>query len=194
MDIHKLIKKDRKSYKLFLFIMILISVICPFGLLASGVMSKFLIIYLCVIECLIIFAVLRKINSYKLEYKLYNNRIKYKVGLFSKGNSIICDKIKLVHTVGSGNNIEIILITDVKLKSTYVKPITKSFYKKYPELLEKVRIIFNNEKSTLYYISINQGSFKKYLLLDTIYKNSVKAKYTDNAIENIKIARGQKKN
>ena len=45
----------------------------------------------------------------------------------------------------------------------------------------------------LYYFQvINCGELNKYVLLDNIYRNCVNAVYTSSAIENIKIARGQK--
>ena len=48
-------------------------------------------------------------------------------------------------------------------------------------------------KNTIYYFQIiKYGELKKYMLLDNIYKSCVNAIYTEAAIENIKIARGQK--
>lgn len=42
-----------------------------------------------------------------------------------------------------------------------------------------------------YFQVIRRGGLKKYLLLDLIYKNCVRATYTEESIQNIKIARGQ---
>ena len=40
-----------------------------------------------------------------------------------------------------------------------------------------------------YFQIIRKGALNKYILLETIYKNCVKATYTTAAIDNIKIAR-----
>ena len=57
------------------------------------------------------------------------------------------------------------------------------------DLKEVLEIIYPD--TIFYYQVIKRGGLKKYLLLDTIYKNCVKAVYTDDCIQNIKIARGQ---
>ena len=48
-----------------------------------------------------------------------------------------------------------------------------------------------NPDKKYYFQVIKRGGLKKYLLLDSIYRNCVKAVYTDESIQNIKIARGQ---
>lgn len=194
MNIQKLIKKDKKNHNQFIFVMVLIALICPITLALTGIQNIFFIIYLFLIEFLVFFAMLYNLNNYKLEYEINNNKLKLKTGILSKVNVILCDKVVLVHTQGKIENIEIILICSMSLKSTYLKPVTRTFFKKYCGMYLKLEEIKkNNQDMILYYISIKGGSLRKYELLDSIYKNCVKAKYTDEAIESIKIARGQKK-
>jgi hypothetical protein len=57
---------------------------------------------------------------------------------------------------------------------------------------EYIKIKKLNPENMFYFLTIRKGSLVKYNLLDTIFKNCVKATYTLDAIENIKIARGQK--
>lgn len=194
MNINKLIKKDKKKQKIFIIIMIIIALLCPLTLTITGIQNIFLIIYLFVLEFLICISILYNLNNYRLEYEVINNKLRLKLGILSNFIVILCDKVVLVHTQGRGENIEIIIVCNVSLKSTYLKPVTRAFLKKYSGMKTEVEKIRGNDFNTiLYYISIKSGSLKKYELLDTIYKNCVKAKYTDNAIENIQIARGQKK-
>ena len=68
----------------------------------------------------------------------------------------------------------------------------KNALKKIPNIQKEYnKIKENNHGSLIYYQVIKKGGLRKYLLLDIIYKNCVKATYTEQCIENIKIARGQ---
>ncbi len=49
-----------------------------------------------------------------------------------------------------------------------------------------------NKETQWYIYNKKRGALKKFKLLDDIYKNCVTATYTNDSIENIKIARGQK--
>ncbi len=60
MDIDKVLKKQRKSYKRFMLSMGFIFIILPIVLLIAKQINIFFIIYLCVIESLILFSVLMR--------------------------------------------------------------------------------------------------------------------------------------
>jgi hypothetical protein len=116
----------------------------------------------------------------------------FKVGIFAKEHLIICDKVVLVHTRKSDYDLEILLITSITFKNKVLRPIDKNFLKKYPQIAKKYDDIKQqNSKKDYYFQVVKRGGLKKYLLLDSIYKNCVKAIYTDESIQNIKIARGQ---
>ncbi|WP_300385525.1 hypothetical protein [Clostridium sp.] len=137
-------------------------------------------------------AIIIKINQNKLEFTLNNNKLKFISGLFNKESTILCNKVAVVHTEKSKEDMDIILITINRFRNPYLKPITKGFLKKYSEASEgylKIKKI--NPEEIYYFQVIKRGSLKKYILLDEIFKNCVKANYTPSAIENIKIAREQ---
>ena len=73
-----------------------------------------------------------------------------------------------------------------------MREIDKNFFKRYPQVESEYNYIKKlNPGKDYYFQVIRRGGLKKYLLLDIIYKNCVKAVYTEESIQNIKIARGQ---
>lgn len=192
MNIYKAIKKEKVHFKIFLITMGTLSVILPLALMLSGLTNFFYLSYLAFIEILIVLAVIVKMNAYKVEYRCLNNRLIFKTGIFTKENLLICDKVALVHTNKSDYDLEIIVITSVVFKNKSLRPIDKNFLKRYNQLNENYLSIKEaNPERNYYFQVIKRGGLKKYLLLDAIYKNCVKAIYTDESIQNIKIARGQ---
>lgn len=192
MNIYTAIKREKFHLKVFLITMGIISVILPGALILTGLTSIFYMSYVIFIEFLIVIAIIIKMNAYKVEYRCLNNRLMFKAGIFSKENLIICDKVVLVHTSKSDYDLEIVIITSVVFKNRGLRPIDKNFLKRYPQITEEYNDIKKlNPKKDYYFQVIKRGGLKKYLLLDSIYKNCVKAIYTDESIQNIKIARGQ---
>lgn len=192
MDIYTAIKREKFHLKIFFITMIIISIILPGVLILTGLTSIFYMSYVVFIEFLIVIAIIIKMNSYKVEYRYLNNRLMFKVGIFSKEHLIICDKVALVHTSKSDYDLEIVIITSVVFKNMGLRPIDKNFLKRYPQIVGEYDDIKKlNPKKDYYFQVVKRGGLKKYLLLDSIYKNCVKAIYTDESIQNIKIARGQ---
>ena len=192
MNIFKAIKREKKQLKHFYISMILIAVILFVVVFLTELTTPFYLSYLIFIEFLIFIAIINKINYHKLTYICNNNRLRCKNGLFSKDSLIFCDKVVLVHTEKMEDEMEIILVTIVNLKNKVLKPVGKGFLKRYPLLTEDYFRLKKQYPDTIFYYNIiKKGGLKKYILLDEIYKNCVKAVYTDEAIENIKIARGQ---
>lgn len=192
MKILKALKKERKHKKYFFILMSTIFILLPLIAFLSQIKSVFLWSYLGVIETLIIVECINKLNYYNLKFSCINSKLKFKSGLFAKESVILCDKVVIVHTDKFKEEMDIILISNVKFRNKYLKPVSKDFLKKYPEASEEyIRIKKINPEDNYYFQLIRRGALKKYILLDEIYKNCVRASYTASAIENIKIAREQ---
>lgn len=192
MDINKAIRKQKKSYKRFMLSMSFIAILFPLILFLIGLNENlFFVIYLIVLEFLIALAMFSKVNHQKLSFESWTNKIKISVGLIRKKYLIFCDRVVLVHTEKDKEEMSIIIVTTLKVRNKKIRPVEEDFYKKYPSATNDYLKIKNKEPSyTYYYIVIKKGGFKKYLLLDLIYRNCVKATYTENAIENLRFSRG----
>ena len=192
MDIYKAIKMEKKSLKRFYRLMIILFIGLPLSVYLTGVKSIFYLVYLLIIELLIIAAVINKLNYYSLKYNYNANKLNITNGLFANNSLILCDKVDLVHTEKMESDMEIIIISTMSFRNKSLRPIVKGFLKKYPKVQEELKKVSNYDNQKKYYFQIiRKGGLSKYLLLDTIYKNCVKAIYTNDCIENIKIARGQ---
>ena len=144
------------------------------------------------IEFLIVISVIIRLNHYRVIYRCSNNKLVFKTGIFTKQNLIICDKVALVHTNKSDYDLEIVMITSFKFKNRALRQVDKNFLKRYSKIEKEYNYITKlNPDKEYYFQVIRRGGLKKYLLLDLIYKNCVKAIYTEESIQNIKIARGQ---
>lgn len=192
MDIYKAIKIEKKSLKRFYKLMGVLFIGLPLSVYLTGVRSLFFLVYLLIIELLIIIAVINKLNYYSLKYSYNANKLNIKNGLFANNNLILCDKVILVHTEKMESDMEIIIISTMNFRNKNLRPVVNGFLKKYPKIDEELKKISNGDNEQIYYFQIiRKGGLSKYLLLDTIYKNCVKAIYTNDSIQNIKIARGQ---
>ena len=194
MDIYTAVKKERKHLKYFFISMIIISLILPIAVIITNLTTFFYLTYLGVIEALIVISMIIKLNCYKVEFKCINNKLIFKTGILTKQYLIICDKVVLVHTNKSDYDLEIIIVTTVNFKNKSLRKVDDNFLRRYPEVksnLEYKRKVNGEEDKQYYFQVVRRGGLKKYLLLDCIYKNCVKAIYTEESIQNIKIARGQ---
>lgn len=190
MKINKALEKERKNNSIFFIFMILLFIFLPILTLLSENKSLFLNIYLGLIEVLIIIALIRKSNYNKLKFSCINSKLRIKSGLFEKEVNILCDRIALVHTIKRDKDIEIILVSTSTFRNKNFKNISKEFLKSYSEASEEyLKIKRLNPEENYYFWIIKYGDLKKYILLDMVYSNCVKATYTSSAIENIKIAR-----
>ena len=192
MDIYKAIKLEKKRLKIFLILMFMIALILPIILIFTNLFTLFYISYLIIIEILICMSIIIKFNYYKVEYRCVNNRLMFKTGILTKENLLMCHKVWLVHTNNCDYDLEIIIITNVVFKNKYLRPVEENFLRRYPQIKPYYKKIKEKNPDKKYYFQvIKRGGLKKYLLLDSIYRNCVKAVYTDESIQNIKIARGQ---
>lgn len=192
MDIYTAIKKERVQLKIFFITMLLISIILPIAVVVTDLTRLFYLCYLGVIEFLILASIIIRLNYYKVAYRCSNNKLTFKTGIWTKESLIICDKVALVHTNKSDYDLEIVIITSVKFKNKLLRKVEKNFFKRYPQVESEYNYIKKlNPDKEYYFQIIRRGGLRKYLLLDIIYKNCVKAIYTEESIQNIKIARGQ---
>lgn len=193
MKIEKALKKQRMYNKLFIVFMFFLAIFLPIITYLAYVNTFTIVAFLILIELLIFIAIIRKANSCTLKFVCANNKLKFSTGLFSSYAYIQCDRVAIVHTNKEREEMEIIIVTRGKIKNQKMKPINKEFVKKYEEAaVEYKRLKTINKDMVCYFKIIKNGELKKYILLDNIYRNCVNATYTTSAIDNIKIARGQK--
>ena len=193
MKIEKALKKQRMYNKLFIVFMFFLAIFLPIITYLAYVNTFTIVAFLILIELLIFIAIIRKANSCTLKFVCANNKLKFSTGLFSSYAYIQCDRVAIVHTNKEREEMEIIIVTRGKIKNQKMKPINKEFVKKYEEAaVEYKRLKRINKDIVCYFKVIRNGELKKYILLDNIYRNCVNATYTTSAIDNIKIARGQK--
>ena len=191
MIFEKAFKRQRRYNKIFIIMMVFLAIFLPSITYLAYISNLTMLIFLSIIEVLIFIVIIMKFNSCNLKFYYKNNILKLKSGIFSGYTYIQCDKVLLVHTDRNNDEIEIIIITSRKNKKT--KVITRKFKNKYRDIEDEYMRLKRIDQNTIYYFQvIKYGELKKYMLLDNIYKSCVNAIYTEAAIENIKIARGQK--
>jgi len=187
MNINKAIRKQKKTYKGFMLSMCFIFVLLPIILIVSKIMNIFLVLYLICNELLIAIVVILKINEEYIDFKLEGYKISIWCGITKAKFIIICKKVVFVHTQDQGKNLKIIVITKSKFRNKKIHPIEINFLIKYPYLAgiyNKIKI--ENPEELYFYFIIRHGGFRKYTLLDELYKSCVFAKFSDDAIEKIK--------
>lgn len=187
MDLNKAIRKQTKSYKRFLLSMGFIFLILPLILFVSRQYNYFFISYLCIIEILILSALINRVNYENLKYEYNNYKIIIKRGMLLETIQILCEKVVLVHTTKKGNELEILLLTTSRFRNRKVKLVDVEFlkYYSYPSYFyQKAKRL--HPETQYYYILIKEGKMKKYALLNLLYRGCVQAHFTEDAIERIK--------
>lgn len=193
MKIEKALKKQKRDNKLFIIFMFFLAIFLPIITYLAYIRTFTIVAFLLLIEILIFIAIIRKVNDSTLNFICANNKLKFRSGLFSAYSYIQCDKVAIVHTNKSNEDMEIIIVTKGKVKNQKMKLINKEFMKKYEEAAVQYRRLKRiNQDVAFYFKVIKYGELKKYLFLDNIYRNCVNSIYTESAIDNIKIARSQK--
>lgn len=193
MYIEKAVKKQKASYKRFNILMIFIAILLPIVVLGVGTKQKVIYLFLILLELIIILSIIRMKDKMTLKYTCENSILRFKQGIFSSYKKITCDKIRLIHTENKTGDIEIVLVTTTRIGNKKLRLIGKSFINKYPmagKEYRRLKKIYPDKN--YFYIVIKNGGLTKFALLDIIYRNSVTATFTDDTIENIKIARSNK--
>ncbi|AAK80826.1 hypothetical protein BJV85_001012 [Clostridium acetobutylicum] len=187
MNLDKAIKKQNSYDSLFILFMCFIFCALPVVLVHSHVVNIFYIIYLVVIELLVILSILVRIKNNHLNHEYDGFKVKITDGIFKKNNNIVCEKVSLVHTEEDGKNMKIILITKFRFRNKYLRIVGKNFLKKYPDISSYyLKLKKLHPEDEYYYVIIRNGGYKKYILLNTLFKVCLQAKFTDECIEQLK--------
>lgn len=193
MDIDKVLKKQRKSYKRFMLSMGFIFIILPIILLMTKQINMFFIIYLCVIEGLILISVMIRYNEEYLKFELYEDkiiiailggRIKYKIHY---------NKVAIIHTIPQERYFDILIITKSKFRNKRLRLVTDKVLERFQGVGKHYSKVKMPNDGDYYYFVIKRGGVKKYMLLDLLFKYCVSAVFTENAIIHIKEYRKQNK-
>ncbi|MGH4126144.1 MAG: hypothetical protein ACREV6_24830 [Clostridium sp.] len=187
MNINKAIRKQKKTYKGFMLSMCFIFVLLPIMLIVSKIANAYLVIYLVCNELLIAIVVILRFNEEYIDFKLEGYKISIWCGIAKVKFIIVCKKVAFVHTEDQGKNLELIIITKSKFRNKKIHLIDIYFLKNHPyvaQMYNKIKI--ENPEETYFYIIIKHGGFKKYILLDDLYRSCVGAIFSDDAIEKIK--------
>jgi len=187
MNINKAIRKQKKSYKGFMLSMCFIFVLLPIMLIVSKIINVFLVMYLICNELLIAFVMILRVNEEYIDFKLEGYKISIWCGIAKVKFIIMCKKVAFVHTQDHDKNLEIIIITKSKFRNKRIHFIDINFLKKYPYVAQRYnKIKIENPEETYFYFVIRNGGFKKYILLDDLYRSCVSAVFSGDAIEKIK--------
>jgi hypothetical protein len=187
MNINKAIRKQEKSHKRFLFFLGFIFFAMPLVLYLTQRFNLFFFIYLGIIEILVLSAILLSINNNYFKYSVDGYKMKLKFGRLGEGFNIICDKVALVHSEGSGNEMKIVMIMTSRFRNKRINAVDEDFIRKHPYISHQYyKIKKLNPENNYYYLIITKGSYHKYRMLDMIYRNCVKSYYTEETVEKIK--------
>ena len=187
MDVFKAYEKQRKSLKRFNFIMIFLFFLLPAVVYYTGKTDIFYLVYLGLLEVMIVAAIFITKNKDYLDFDIVRSRVVLKVGVLKKRHSIILDKLRIVHSEGENYDIRLFLITTQRARDRIFRPVTEESIKKYPLLhKEYIRLKRLNPEFDYYIVTVNNGGFYKYELLNSLYRSTSNVVFTDNSIDNIK--------
>lgn len=187
MNINKAIKKQGKSVNRFLLLMSFIFFILIFIFFFTHSYQTFFLTYLIVIEIIILSAIFITINFYRLFYTQHGYKIVIKQGIFGERINISGDKVVFVGIEEKEKDFQILLISNVKIRSNKAKKVDEEFLIKHGYISSYyLDIARKGNGESYYYIILNKGGLKKYPLINDIYKSCVYAEYSDEAIRKIK--------
>lgn len=187
MDINKALKKQKKSYKRFIYAMGLVFFALPTIMVFYNIRVTFLYFYLALLEILILFAVMVRANNERLIFSLDRYKLKIRPGVLKGTYTFNCEKIALVHAEGIEDKLEIVILTTSKSRNKKLTLVNEKITSKYTEAAyHYYRLKKQNPEVEYYYMVITSGGYSKYKLLKFIYKNCVRAFYTESAIMHIK--------
>lgn len=187
MNINKAIRKQKRSYKMFMLSMCFIFLFLPLAMLITQNTKLFFIVFLICIEILIVMSVIITSHKHFLSFTNKGYKIKINFGIKHERITIFSNKVKAVHLKYRGDDFDIVIITLPNKKNKSMKSIDEKFMVKYPYagyMYLKVKKI-NPEKKYFYYV-IKTGKYKKYELLNEIYRVCVKAQFSSECIEKIR--------
>lgn len=193
MYIDKALKKQNSASKRFISVMIFIFILLPIVVFAVGANNKVTIPILIGLDILVLICIFVMIDRISLNYTCDNGILRIKQGVFGNYKKISCEKIKLIHTENKQGDMDLVIVTTTRVGNRQLRLVGRTFLNKYPMATKEYRKIKNKDQEKNYfYIVVKNGGYKKFKMLDDIYKSSVTATFTVDTIENIKIARLQK--
>lgn len=193
MYIDKALKKQSSAYQRFNIVMIFIFILLPIVVFAVGANNGITIPILILLEIGVILCLIVMRDRTSLNYTCENGTLRFKQGIFSSYRRISCDKIKIIHTENKQGDMDIIIVTTTRVGNKQLKLVGRNFLNKYHMAAKEYKKLKNMDQDKNYfYVVIKNGGYKKYIMLDDIYRNSVTATFTADTIENIKVSRAQK--
>lgn len=190
MNINKAIKKQDKSINRFLLLMGFIFFILTAVLLITHTYQTFFLTFLIIIGAVMLTAIFIILNYYKLSYNINGYKMIIKQGIFNEKINISGDKVVFVGIEEGEKDFQILLISKAKIRSKRAKKIDKEFLIKHGYISSYyLDIVRKGNEDSYYYLIINKGGFKKYLLMNSIFKACVYAEYSEEAIKKIKECR-----
>ncbi|MDF2505265.1 hypothetical protein [Clostridium sp.] len=187
MNINKAIKKQRASYKRSIIVMIFVIVILPTAWYLSQQINIFFFIYLMMIEMLILLAMAYRTKNEYLKYKIDKCKIQISLGFPKIEMNFLCKKVDIIHAESFGKDMKLILITKSTTRSRFIKKVDIDFLRRYPYAgYHYGRFKKNNPEYEYFYTVVSTGGYKKYKLLDELYKSCTGAFFTEEAIVQIK--------
>lgn len=193
MYIDKALKKQSAAYSRFNIVMIFIFILLPAVVFGVGADKGIVLTMLVLLEIAIILCIFVMKDRTTLNYTCENGVLRLKQGIFATYRKISCEKIKIIHTENKANDIDLIIVTATRVGNRQLRLVGRSFLNKYPMAATEYKKLKKIDPDKNYfYIVIKNGGYKKFLMLDDIYRNSVKATFTEDTIENIKVSRSQK--
>lgn len=188
MNINKTIKKQKKSFNRFVFLMVFIFVFLPVFLFVILNKINYLhVFYLFVLNSLILIQIIIRTHENYLKYKKNYYKLTIKDGLFKSKYNIISEKVVFVHAEDLNENMKIIILTSSRFRNKNFKEVNLEFLKNHPYAAKYCnRLKENNPENKYYYIQIIKGRSKKYKLLNEIYISCPKAIFSQHAIERVK--------
>lgn len=189
MDIDKVLRKQKKSYKRFMLSMGFIFVLLPIVLQVSGNFNMFFIFYLILIEGLIIFSMLIRHNEEYLVYKVSGTKLTIITSARKIRYHISTEKVAIVHTLNNEKNFDLMIVTKSRFRNKRLGHLDFKVLEKYPEVEKVYNKVKMPEEGPYYFFFVRKGGMKKYLLLNFLYKYCATAVFTESAVERIKETR-----
>ncbi|GAA0785118.1 hypothetical protein [Hathewaya limosa] len=186
MKLNKAIKKQKKNFKTFLFLMGFIFMLFPCVVIFGKIYNYYIYIYVGLSDAIVLFAILNRIDEENLIYENKLKKFDIKNGIFESKVSFNCEDVVFVHIEEKMEN-NIILIIKSKRNNRGLKKIGKSFLKKHPYAATYYYNLYQLKPNyNYYYVIVTNGKYKKYFLLNELYRSCFNAFYSEESISNIK--------
>ncbi len=186
MEFDKVLRKQRKSYKRFMLSMGFIFLLLPIILYLSKTFNIFFIIYLCILELLILLAIIARFNDDYLKFSVNGDKISISVLMGRVKYKLNSEKVVAVHAIPQEKYFDIMIITTSTFRNKRIRMLTDKTITRYEgldNLYHKIKLPGNRN---YYYLIIRRGGVKKHFLLHTLFRSCLAATFSENAIENIK--------